>query len=303
MSGGKASTWPDAVETTPLRESKRQRSALNYSQNVLLAYRAGSLKNISTMNFIAAILCLVYCGMNIALLWFNYENHQAVELGEEPPVSQFAFHLSEFWGTFGFALVELFALMQTPKSLISTVNNPRLLKIIVFLNVVFTLIPAILVSVNMERFEIVCHEIEYCSEITMSFVELVLLWSLLRRVRRDDEDTLMIDGDRGSSMIDSASPSLSLSFIALTISLLQLGIYNGLGENKEGDMRGEVSAHYCEFTFQIISSLITFWFTLDNMFIADDELAQILYGNHEDCKVCATHTEPAAATHHGHSHA
>lgn len=288
MSSGKARTWPSAVETTPLTESRQQRSALNYSDNVLLAYRAQSLKNISTLNFIAAILCLCYCGLNIALLWFNYENQKAKLTGKEAPVTQLTFHLSEFWGTFGFALVELFALMQTPKSLVSTVNNPRLLKVIVFLNVVFTLIPALLVTVNMETFEVLCHEIEYCSEITMSFVELVLLWSLLRRSRRDDEDTLMIDGDRGAP--DDSQPSLSLSVIALMISVLQLGIYNGLGRTHAGDMKGEITAHYCEFTFQIISSMITFWFTLDNMFIADDELAQILYGSHEDCKVCATHT-------------
>ena len=71
--------------------------------------------------------------MNIALLWFNYENRKLWNLRRAScvticvPSSEFGVRLASH--------SELFALMQTP-SLISTVNNPRLLKIIVFLNVV-----------------------------------------------------------------------------------------------------------------------------------------------------------------------
>ena len=207
-------------------------------------------------------------------------------------MTHYVFHQLEFWGTFGFALVELFALSQTPKSLVSTVNNPRLLKVIMFLNVVATLIPAVLVTVNMERFEVLSHELEYLSDITMAFVELVLLFSLVRRSRRADTDNLMIDGDREDQNKADAfgnDASVTLSVIALILSFTQLAIYNGSGRSSSGGMVGETRAHYCEFTFQICSSLIAFWFTLDNMLIADEELAQILFGNHEDCKVCATH--------------
>ena len=59
--------------------------------------------------------------------------------------------------------------MQTPKHLVSTVQSPRLLKIILFANVVMTLVPAVMVSINLDEFEILAHELEYCSEITMSF--------------------------------------------------------------------------------------------------------------------------------------
>lgn len=145
---------------TSMIQRRSRRITLNSSDNVLLAYRAASLKGLSGANFVAALLSLSYCALNMTLLYANLVNAHAKSMGLVPPVDKHTFHLSEFWGTFGFALVEIFALMQTPKSLIATVNSPRLLKIIVFLNVVFTLIPAILVTVNLEYFEVVSHELE-----------------------------------------------------------------------------------------------------------------------------------------------
>jgi hypothetical protein len=44
-------------------------------------------------------------------------------------------------------------------------------------NIVPACLPAVLISMNYEYFEIISHEIEYCNELTMSFVDLVLLWN------------------------------------------------------------------------------------------------------------------------------
>ena len=295
----KPCTWPSSGESAPLKPyhqiSNLRRRTINFSNNVLLAYRAEILKGISWSNFIAAILCLVYCGLNIALIYFNYMNSWMKSVGEEPPVNKYVFHLSEFWGTFGFSLVEVFAIMQTPKHIVATVNNPRILKILLFINVVATFIPAFMVTVNLDRFEILSHELEYCSEISMSFLELILLWSLIRRNRVPVGTILMTtDCDSNSDQDiqiygNDSRIAINFSFISLGVSMLQLGIYNGMGQTRTGGMRGEVPAHHCEFLFEIISSIITCWFTLDNMLIADDELTAILFGDHEDCKVCATH--------------
>ena len=243
-------SWPSTDEATPLKphvqfSPKRKRRSINFSNNVLLAYRAEVLKGISSSNFVAAILCLVYCSLNIALIYFNYENARMKALGEEPPVDKHTFHLSEFWGTFAFSLVEVFAILQTPKNIVATVNNPRLLKVLLFINVVATFIPAFMVSVNLDRFEIISHELEYASETTMSFLELVLLWSLLRRNRSSVDGTpVMIDSDRfegtygiEGSIVDDEDNSrtaIRLSLIALGVSILQLGIYNGMGRTPSG---------------------------------------------------------------------
>ena len=117
-------------------------------------------------------------------------------------------------------------------------NNPLALRVILFFNIVAASMPAVLVSLNHEYFEIVSHEIEYCNELTMSFVDLVLLWSLCR-----------FEG----------TPTL-IAGIASSVALVQLAVYNGIGRDEGGGMLGEVPAHYLEFCFEITSSLIAFCF-------------------------------------------
>ena len=278
----------NGLQGTEVEEGLRgeEGTTLNMSDNVLLYFRARTLKNISFNNFLVAIFSLMYCGLNISLVYFNFTNAHAKTIGEEKPVDVWVFHMMEFWCTFLFGIVELFALTQTPRHLISTVQSPRLMKVILFINVVLTLIPAILVAINLHAFEILSHEIEYCSEITMSFLELVLLQSLLHRNRGSSDTDVNITP---ISMKDSSRNNLALAAISLCVALIQLGIYNGMGRTPTGGMVGEVPAHYCEFIFEIISGLITCWFAMDNMFVADEELHTILYGDHRDCKICATH--------------
>ena len=110
-------------------------------------------------------------------------------------------------------------------------------------NIVAACLPAVLISMNYEYFEIISHEIEYCNELTMSFVDLVLLWSLCQF---------------------EVGTSAFMSGIASIVAVIQLAVYNGMGRDDEGDMIGEVPAHYLEFAFEIISSLIAFWFVMDN---------------------------------------
>jgi hypothetical protein len=118
---------------------------------------------------------------------------------------------------------------------------------------------------------LVPHEIEYVNEMTMAFVEIVMLKSLLR--------------------FETSAASLVgqwvVAGLALAVACLQLGVYNLLGRLDDGDMRGEVPAHYFEFAFEILSSLIAFWFCMDNKNVADEEIGSILYGQHRDCTICS----------------
>ena len=225
------------------------------------------MRSMEDTNFALALLCLTYCGMNMALIVINHVNSQEKEDGGGVPVvSEKTFHLLEFWATFVFAIVECISLTSTPKSLLTIYDSPIVLRLVLFFNIVASSLPAILMTLNHEYFEIISHEIEYMNELTMSFVELVLLWSLC-------------EFEQGMSII--------LAGIASLVSIVQLAVYNGLGRDEEtGDMIGEVPAHHLEFAFGIISSLIAFWFCMDNKHVCGKEIGEILYGTHRDCTIC-----------------
>ena len=242
---------------------------LNQSSNILLVYRLQDMRSLASINFVLALLCLGYCAINMVLILVNYLNSRADALGTVDVVDELTYHLLEFWATFGFALVECVSLVTTPKSLIKIYRSPIVLKLILFFNIVASLVPAVLVTLNREVFEILSHEIEYLNELTMTFVDMVLLWSLLKKDGRSF---------RGQFVITCAAGS---------VAFLQLGVYNLLGRREDGDMEGEVPAHYFEFFFEIISSLIAFWFCMDNKNVAEKEIGLILYGSHADCGICS----------------
>lgn len=83
------------------------------------------------------------------------------------------------------------------------------------------------------------------------------------------------------------------------MAVVQLGVYNLLGYDEETQgMVGEVPGHFLEFSFEIISSLIAFWFCMDNKFVADKEIGLILYGSHqEDCQICENQATEFALDH------
>mmetsp|Transcript_16688 Transcript_16688/g.25317 ORF Transcript_16688/g.25317 Transcript_16688/m.25317 type:complete len:305 (-) Transcript_16688:71-985(-) len=242
-------------------EQGKQQRILNSSQNVLLVYRLNEMRSLERVNFTLAIACLVYCSINIALIIVNHVNSQNPG---DPPISEKAFHLLEFWATFCFAIVTTISLTATPKSILNIYNNPLTLRLVLFFNIVASAMPAMLMTLNTEYFDVMSHQIEYLNELTMSFIDLVLLWSLCKF--------------EGANAI--------MAVIASIVACVQLAIYNGMGRTDNGEMIGEVPAHFLEFTFGIISSLIGFAFCMDNKFVCKKEIGQILYGTHIDCTIC-----------------
>ena len=93
-------------------------------------------------------------GANFALILTNYVDSQHDD-PDDKPVPEKWFHLVEFWGTFAFAIVECLSLTNTPKSMINIYDNPHLLRLILFFNIVVATIPAVLISFNYEYFEVV----------------------------------------------------------------------------------------------------------------------------------------------------
>lgn len=95
------------------------------------------MRSMEDTNFALALLCLIYCGMNMALIVINHVNSQEKEDGGGdgvPVVSEKTFHLLEFWATFVFAIVECISLTSTPKSLLTIYDSPIVLRLVLFFN-------------------------------------------------------------------------------------------------------------------------------------------------------------------------
>ena len=75
---------------------------------------------------------------------------------------------------------------------------------------VATFCPAVLVTLNLEEFETIAHQIEYLNELTMAFVNLVLLASLLRKPDSPQKD----------------ASTYQITLAALAIACAQLALYD-----------------------------------------------------------------------------
>lgn len=117
----------------------------------------------------------------------------------------------------------------------------------------------------------------------MSFVDVILLVSLWRSRRSQSQSQSAL-----AETVDSIPDGWLTTGIAVLVAMVQLGVYNLMGHDEEtGDMIGEVPGHFLEFAFEVVSSLIAFWFCMDNKAIADKEIGMILYGVHQDdCQIC-----------------
>jgi len=263
-------------EKTPLLRNINKQflpgtKSLNHSQNVLLNARLVSLRLMGFVSFIIALYCLIYCGINVTLLYCNYCMQVEAWAGNVSPVSDYAFHLTEFWSTFVFGIAEAVALMNTPKKLLDVYENPLALKLVLLFNVMATLVPALLTTYNLDYFEIISHELEYMNEITMSLIDIVILFSLWRTPDCVQSMNTLSHEDTGWTT------SLVITTFACCIVLVQLYVYNWYGKTPNGDMVGEAAAHYFEFVFEIVSSMIVFWFTIDGKVMVDKEIEGIFY--------------------------
>mmetsp|Transcript_1421 Transcript_1421/g.2378 ORF Transcript_1421/g.2378 Transcript_1421/m.2378 type:complete len:360 (+) Transcript_1421:51-1130(+) len=251
-------------------EARCDHTELNSTQNVIVIVRANELASMSRVNTALAFLSVLYIAVQVICIILNsYDNDcdpskdQSCDPATTPPV----FHLLEFWATFMFNTVDLLAISYSPKKLSNQYEHPNLLKLLVLFNIGLSFCSSLLVSINLEKFEVLAHEFEYLNELTITLFDITIFLALLRG---------------RSHEVNRQSDAKRVSLIGLLavgcIAVLQLGVYNLCGWTADGDSNGEQAAHYLEFTFGIVSAGITFWFTMDNRISADKRLRALMYG-------------------------
>mmetsp|Transcript_130148 Transcript_130148/g.278115 ORF Transcript_130148/g.278115 Transcript_130148/m.278115 type:complete len:267 (-) Transcript_130148:277-1077(-) len=241
-----------------------QEEELTAARGLLVLAQVSNLRVLSCVNMLLAMVSVTFMGVNIVCIICNcYDNEDP----ETAVVSLETFHRLEFWGTFIFNMVDVFALIYSTKKLNRIYWSPLCLKLIICLNVGGSLITALLVEVNLEKFEVPAHELEYSNEITMCFVDIVLFASLVRGLGRE----------KAAAQKASLVGSLGIVLLATFTALIQLVVYNCMGW-EDGEPEGEQAAHFLEFGFELLSAGITFWFTVDNKLHADMMLEELMQG-------------------------
>lgn len=250
-------------------QARCDHAELAATTNVIVMVRANELIAMSRVNSVLAISAVLYIAVNLICTILNsYDNDcDRSDPTCSPACTPQFFHNLEFCATFLFNTVDVFALSYSPKNLSTQYGNPTLLKITVLFNVGLSFLAAMLVVTNLGKFEILAHEIEYTNEFTVWFFDAVIFVSLVR--------------GRSHAAIRNASTGCGSILVLILMGfvvVLQLGIYNLCGWTANGASKGEQAAHYLEFAFGIASAGITFWFTMDNKFSADQRLREIMYG-------------------------
>jgi hypothetical protein len=306
---------PGTVTKTFMKKKKKERNYyydsiplsvqpnMNETSNVLMHYTLGDLKERADMNFWLGLICLAVCSMNIVLLGLNYTLHNNTSSSTSsrqlppPQISDRTFHLMEFWTSHFYAITEAFALVTSPKTMLNIYGKPNLLKLLLFFNVVNSLVPALLITLDAEYFERLSHNLEYVNEFTLSFITLILLGSLLKlpdgntnnctynNDKNNNTSSGSLDSGRAATTQQQQGQqqqgpdiwSLLAGGLACAVGMANLALYNFYSE--EG-------AHYLEMSFNVITALVTFWFCMDNRFVAQMEIGQILYGQHKNCVFC-----------------
>lgn len=258
-------------EADQCEEARCDHASLNTTMNVIIIVRANELTTMSRVNTGLAFASVVYIAINILGMVLNsYDNTCNVKLDAScsPATTPLLFHNLEFWSTTLFNTVDLLALSYSPKKLSNQYEHPHLLKLIVLFNVGMSTFSSMLVSINLEKFEILSHEIEYLNELTVAIFDITILMPLIR------------GRAHGNAQLGSTGYSIIITLVvASCVAVVQLGVYNFSGWTADGDSKGEVPAHYLEFLFGAVSSGITFWFTMDNRMSADKRLRAIMYGD------------------------
>jgi len=264
-----------ASQTHDARDCEQARcdhSELNMSTNIIVLVRANELITMSRVNTLLAITAVLYIAVNVVCTILNsYDNDcDPAAPGCSPASSPRTFHNLEFWSTFIFNTADLLAVSYSPRTLSNQYNNPALLKLIVLFNVGFAFVSCLLVSINLEKFEVLSHELEYANEITVTIFDAMILLSLCRGRTHE----------RGRCDTETCASSVIFLAVAM-VAAVQLGVYNLSGWTEDGDSKGEQAAHYLEFTFGAFSAGVTFWFTMDNKLCAEKRLRQIMHGREQ----------------------
>jgi hypothetical protein len=191
-----------------------------------------------------ALIALLFASLQIALLVLNAQSEEFIEHDINVP-----FHLIEFWAIFAFTLLEAFLLSTSMNDVVTTATPPASRVVYlgtIGLNIALTLIAAILISIDMIKFETTAHFIEYVAQLPITLVDVVFV----------------VQQSKAKSVCHAlVSYGGLVSLLVFVATVFQLLVYC---EAIDTGISSEQSAHFFEFTIELVNSIFALWFAIRN---------------------------------------
>lgn len=237
---------------------------LRHETNILVLARLNVLQRLSDINVGLALASIVYFAVSLVLLLVSaWPGDHLVDGG--------VFHTLDFGSNFWFSLTEALTLLYSPERKFSA---PMLLRVLIFCSVCSTFVGFLLIQLNRTVFEVVAHNIDYLNDFTVALVDSLLVSTVVRSPASHPGRALPPRGKPCESY--GKQIALLATFVPVTLSFLQVTVYNGLGVDLRGHLLGERPAHVLEFIFDAFGAAINFWFCLDSRMVAEDLTRQIM---------------------------
>lgn len=185
---------------------------------------------------------LLYIGLNAALLGANFQEQTFIEEHYYIP-----FHMADFWGLFGFTLLEALLLIVTEIVSVDNIFQTGL----IFFNIVITFVAAFLFTLDPKFYEVPSHYIAYSIQVLITGVNVIFLRSYMKTAKPDN------------MVYRLRHVEVGVAISVVLFSIFQLVLYSGVIPVNMGSER---SAHFCEFSNEIVNAffaltyaLLTYW--------------------------------------------
>ena len=180
-------------------------------------------------------LTLIYFGVASTLLAANFNDQEFIEERFRLP-----FHYTEFWSAFLFTLVEAFIIVSADLAFKSMIEIGMV--VVVGINVVTSIMAALIFTFEPDTFERTAHFIEYSSQITVTCANFIFIWN-----SRELSSRKVVYAQYGFASFLLIMAVLKFVFYTDAISV---------------PMGGERSSHFFEFIGEMCNSLWAFIFAL-----------------------------------------
>jgi hypothetical protein len=183
---------------------------------------------------------LIYLGINIGLFGLNFKDQDFIESQYYLP-----FHLLEFWAIFVFTLIEAFVLVSTGTLKVNGSWTQRLQIGLTGFDILYTLMIAIIFSMDPEVYEVPAHFMEYSAQVLITLVNFIYVFGFGK------SKTFKNSGNR--------QIQFTLASIGFLMSIFQFLIYTEAIPTPPG---GERSGHFFEFTTESLNASIVLYYSI-----------------------------------------